>query len=282
MQDFPRKSYLAYLTANDDPTYKADYFNFLNMAQHHPGVSHIHIYIAVSEVNELSPCDRKKISQIAEILDCCEWLTVQKILFKSNVGRDFSSAESCLGEISKVAGQSDWVMVKNRSGYGPNAKSWYYSYIQQYQKLSSGGLVGSTINFAGHPAKPAPGKTTHIQTYIYLGELKVLAPLIGNYPAAKCVDRVELIVKGEIGLSQYILNQGMQLTCLHWPNSIFSSDFSVDRALPQHDIKSKVTDVPIRYKYSGYFYNPRNFSRYLIWQITQAIARLFNPSKTNK
>jgi hypothetical protein len=170
-----RRCYLAYLTANDSGLFIADYLNFRHMVRFPPGVRRVIVYVAVSVTKPLSQGDYLALEELATLTEQCDWLDVRRILLKGNVGRDFSSAEACLQAIAEEASPEDYVMVRNRSAYGPQRENWYRDYVDQFERFSDTGLVGSTINFTCH--LPVQGLTTHVQTYAYLSTWKLLQPL---------------------------------------------------------------------------------------------------------
>lgn len=245
-------NFIAYLTANDDSSYTKDMLNFTNMAKFNPGVEHIDLFIAISEVRPFTDSDIIKVQHLARILKNCEWISVKSIILKANTGRDFSSAHVCLNEIAKHATDQDIVMVKNRSGYGPLCPDWFKAYSELLHSHPETGLVGSTINFSGHPKKKSYGIKTHVQTYVYMSYWKYFNEILDTFPAIKCTDRTNLIVEGELGLSTLFLKRGLSLACLAWPNHLFSLSRLTDSSLPQNDIKHKVKSIPIRYKYDAY------------------------------
>ena len=267
--------YLGYLTANDDPTFIIDFLNLRRMIRYHPGVSRITIIIAISIVNDISKNDLNKIFSLVNLFKNNSIYEIKKILIKNNIGRDFSSAEACLKEIAKEANEDDYIMLRNRSGYGPFSKDWYSSYISQYSKLVPGGLVGSTINFAGHPKRIIYKINTHIQTYVYLSQWKYFVLLTGKYPGSSCYDRVDLINEGEIGLSRFFLNNGLQLSCLHWKDDIFDYNNFNNLNLSQIDIKKEKLNVPIRYKYKKYFDRFFDTIPYLWWKMITKIRQKY-------
>lgn len=238
------KSFMAYLTANDDSSYTKDMLNFTNMAKFNPGVEHIDLFIAISAVRPFTDSDTRKIRRLANILKDCTWISVKKIILKGNIGRDFSSAYVCLNEIAKHASGQDIVMVKNRSGYGPLCSDWFKAYSDLLRSHAEIGLVGSTINFSGHPEKKSYGMQTHVQTYAYMGYWKHFNEILDTFPAIKCTNRTNLIVEGELGLSTHFLKRGLSLACLAWPNQLFNLSHLTDPTLPQHDIKRKVKNIP--------------------------------------
>lgn len=245
--------HLAYLTANDDRSYVKDLINFKNMCRYNPGVEHIYLVVAVSAVRPFDDRDVTYINRLVSIFSDCPWLTIKKVILKGNVGRDFSSAHVCLKEMEKYASDNDVVMVKNRSGYGPLSAGWFEVYEKLFAPGSNIGLVGSTINLSGHPKASTDGITTHVQTYVYVSMWQHFAEIVDCFPAINCVDRVNLIAEGEIGLSGLFLERGLALTCLVWPGRIFTREHPSDMSLPQTDIKKYPgKKIPIRYKYKSY------------------------------
>jgi hypothetical protein len=258
-----RRCYLAYLTANDSGLFIADYLNFRHMVRFPPGVRRVIVYVAVSVTKPLSQGDYLALEELATLTEQCDWLDVRRILLKGNVGRDFSSAEACLQAIAEEASPEDYVMVRNRSAYGPQRENWYRDYVDQFERFSDTGLVGSTINFTCH--LPVQGLTTHVQTYAYLSTWKLLQPLAAAFPAARCTERKDVITQGEIGLSQNILARGLGLSCLHWPWEQFTRERPNAAYLPQIDIKRTSFSVPLRYKYRQYFWSKEDLPAQLAW-----------------
>ena len=246
--------FMAYLTANDDQSYFADFLNFRNMAKRNPGVERIELFIAVSEVNPWSANDAAALNGLVELAERSSWLKVRRVIRKGNIGRDFSSAEACLRSMADNISDDDYVLIRNRSAYGPSRSGWYKDFIEQYQRHPNTGLVGSTINLRDHPLRPSEGSPTHVQTYAYLSQWRSLVGLMDAYPASRCVDRLQLIVEGEIGLSQRILSQGLGISCLLWPDQLFHADSPTPSHLPKSDTKSSrpARALSLCYKYSRY------------------------------
>jgi hypothetical protein len=257
--------FLAYLTANDSQHYLADFLNFWHMARWRPGVERIRIYIAVSAVRPFTTIDRAAIDGLLSIAAACEWLDVRAVFWKGNVGRDFSSAEVCLQAIGLEATANDLVMIRNRSSYGPSQANWYRRYVDQLERFPTTGLVGSTINLCSHPRRAIPPPWVHVQTYVYLSRWRYLEPLAAAYPGARCTDRLQLIEEGEYGLSKHMFRQGAGLSCLFWPDEYFTEARSLAPHLPQHDIKETARELPLRYRYRGYFLTPHNWLAQQAW-----------------
>jgi hypothetical protein len=241
-----------YLTANDDRSYVVDMLHFHHMARHAPGVRTIEVVIVVSAVKEFSAADRRAIDWLVADASSCPWLKFRTVIWKGNVGRDFSSAAAGLRALAGELAPTDFVMVRNRSGYGPFEAGWYQRFIDQYRRHPGTALTGSTLCLRGHPKLPSEGPCAHVQTYVYLSQWQQLRTVSGNFPGARAPDRLQTIVAGEIGLSRRFLQAGARISCLHWPEQAFDLEQVAATPLPRADFKSEDLGVPIRYKYPAY------------------------------
>ncbi|HQU07453.1 MAG: hypothetical protein B7X04_00565 [Parcubacteria group bacterium 21-54-25] len=274
-----RKFFLAYATANDAPNYLADFLNFRNMARLNPGVDRVLVYIAISCVRGVNATDLRAINGLRKMAADCPWLEVQEIIWKSNIGRDFSSVEACLQHMQKEAAAEDFIMVRNRSAYGPFSRSWYQSYVDQYMKFPKTGLVGSTINLVGHPKRPVPGQTAHVQTYVYLTQWQHLEDMCTAYPGAGCADRLDIINQGEIGLSRNILHRGLGISCLYWSDLFLTEENDASVEVPRTDIRvlAKDAPLPLRYRFGAYTYYPSVWWALMGWVVWLKIGRTVTP-----
>ena len=212
--------YLAYLTANDSPTFHVDYFNFLHMTRLDPGVDSIKVYVAVSLAKPWTTLDEQIITAIMNLANSCSWLNVKAVILKNNTGRDFSSALKCLELISATAADEDYIMVRSRSSRGPKHSSWYKKYIKQFHKFENTGLVGSTINLKDHKVRGNKSNVAHIQTYIYLSQWKFVKELLLDFPATNVTSHIDAILHGEIELSQKIMSKGWRISSLQRPDLV--------------------------------------------------------------
>lgn len=250
--DASQNYYLAYLTANDGRDFSIDYLNFRNMARHPPGVPCVEVTIAISQVRPFSSADARQIFALVHLASSVPWLRVRTVIWKGNIGRDFSSAEACLRSLAESAYDDDFVLIRNRSGYGPFSGGWYSVYIDQFRRHANSGLVGSTMHLSGPPNMPQGMDPRHVQTYVYLSQWRHFSSLLADFPGRQCTDSPGAILYGELGLSHRIMAQGLSLSCLHWPGHVFTSKSSDDPALPLGDIKSEVAGLPFRYKFPAY------------------------------
>lgn len=270
--------HLAYLTANDQRDFSVDYLHFRNLARQSPGVAHVEITIAISRVRPFSPANFRQIEALVKCAAASPWLSVRTVIWKGNIGRDFSSARASLQSIGETASANDYVMVRNRSAYGPLTDSWYQAYVEQYERHPGTGLVGSTINLSGPPTLPEDEDGRHVQTYVYLSQWRHLEALIDDFPGCQCTDNPGAILHGEIGLSRQMMARGFKLSCLYWPEHAFGMTSHDDASLPHEDIKGTVTGLPFLYKFPAYRRSRGPFLRRLAWLSSLAASRLqFNP-----
>lgn len=240
------------MTANDDPCFFVDYLHALHLAKFDPGVDLVEIYIAVSEVNIKSTGNQKSLNLLIRIIETNPKLKVVFHTFKSNVGRDFSSAAVALREIAKEAARDDCIMFCNRSAYGPLRDNWYFDYVEQYDSQENTGLCGSTINFASKAAGLHGCENVHVQTYVYLSKFYVMQGMLNDYPGEKVSERPLLLEEGELGLSKAVINQGFNITSLFWSNYSFNHQSSIPNELSTKDVKQFAKNVPYRYKFKAY------------------------------
>lgn len=270
-----RSYFLGYLTANDDPSFLIDYLNIKNMVRYHPGVSPIHVCITVSKVREINNTDRQKIKEIKKALLKARHVSNVKIIIKDNIGRDFSSSKKCLEYFSRFSSDDDYILIRNRSGYGPFENQWYLSYVKQNQKMPDGGLTGSTINQNGLPDMEKDDINTHVQTYAYLSQWKHFKNFVHDFPGSACKCKEDVILEGELGLSSSFLNRGFSLNCLEWEKYVFTSDNNRYSELPEKDIKRLTTKVPIRFRYRRYIYRFWSIFDGIIWNRNELFKLIF-------
>lgn len=239
---------MSYATANDTDFF-ADFLNFQRLAKFDPGVAKVEVFITISEVRPRSKYDELIANGLAEVATRNPKIRINSITFKSNVGRDFSSAASALKMMIERGTDEDYALFVNRSGFGPYCRDWFSKYLNLLIQTNSE-LVGSTINGVGHPNGKYPGLAPHIQTYCYFSKLKFLRPFSANFPAEQITDRIDLIDEGEIGLSRHVLERGGSIACLNSPKLVISTKDLEPLGLPMRDIKKRARNLPFLYKHS--------------------------------
>ena len=272
-----RRNFLIYTTANET-NFLIDYINILKMCELNPGVAKVELVIVVSAVDAGSQKSNIALEYIKRLLDVSEWLELKGVFFKSNIGRDFSSAQYGLQVISNIASDEDVVMIRNRSAYGPFKSDWYATYVDFFDSIKTFGLIGNTMNQSGHPKLEHAKNdiTCHVQTYLYLSVFGILKKLIDDFPGVYESNRIQLINKGELELSRKIMNEGFVIGCIYWPDSPFGKAIYNYPDLPQGDIKNQILGLPFEHRYSEVKY----FDNFLEWKwrwkkVSQFLRGLF-------
>ncbi len=210
--------------------------------------------IAISEVNKINLLDRIFVWAVKKLFFKHPFIILKKIFFKSNIGRDFSSYSMMNDLIQEKAAPVDYVFFQNRSGYGPFKKGWLKEMIIQYEKHDRTAICGSTINFMDHPNRSQRNDLPHVQTYAFLTKILFLEKLGSSFPGKKESSRLEIILQGEIGLSQFFLNRGFGITCMEWPDEYITND---SKPINNKDIKDSVAQSH-QFYHKVYLNKPEN------------------------
>ena len=116
--DSSRSFYQCYATANEKRFYLEDFENLLRIKSMSSGVSKIHLYLAVSLVKKEGFFDRLFAKVVRHLFLNESQVLLEKIIFKGNVGRDFSSFAALNAEVHKVCKNDDYLLFQNRSAKG--------------------------------------------------------------------------------------------------------------------------------------------------------------------
>lgn len=233
-----KKYFHCYATANDDRFYYKDIQNLMRIRNTPSGFDNVCLYIAISEVNKTNKIDRIFVWAVKNLFNRHPKITLKKVFFKTNVGRDFSSY-SCLYDcIKEEAALEEYIFFQNRSGYGPFRKGWLQEMILQFEKFRSIALCGSTINFKDHPKRSQRNNLPHVQTYAFLTKISFLKKFQNSFPGKEEKSRLNIIINGEIGLSQFFIKRGYGITCMEWPNQCITNE---TKPIADSDIKNSVT-----------------------------------------
>lgn len=255
-KSYEEKFFHCYATANDKKLFFWDLLNLLRIQRNPSGVKEIQLYIAISKAKPVSSSDKIFVRVVKSLFKKHPNVNLRKIFFKENSGRDFSSYGSLKRLVEKEASAQDYVFFQNRSGYGPFRKGWYKMMIAQFEKYETTALCGSTINFKDHPLRSNRSNVPHVQTYAFLTKFNFLQMLGDDFPGEKEDVRLNIILKGEIELSQFFIRKGYGITCIEWPEEIITND-STPRT--SYDIKKNVVQDHSFYHRTFFSQNWRSF-----------------------
>jgi hypothetical protein len=234
--------FLAYATANEGCGYLWDVANIRRWLRWHSGMERIDVCFAISEVLPRRKHEERFYRKLADRLERGGSFRVVDIVFKSNVGRDFSSWRACVTRLRPLAQPDDFVLMLNRSAYGPLAPDWYRSYTLPFAQHADLGVCGSSISFE---------YKTHVQTYAWMTRMGIICELMENFPGDNARSRTEAIFKGEFGMSQDLMARGYGITALAWPDEIFDTSRMHEIQFPHKNFSEQLDDVPFRHWASG-------------------------------
>ncbi len=242
----PKRGFLAYATANDRFGHAQDRANFARMLTIPSGVECIDIGIAISEARPRSRRDERDFRDMARSLEASGRFHVAAMEFKPNVGRDFSSWRDLLYGFRREASPADFVLLLNRSAYGPMQADWYARYLAPFSRHPKLAVCGSSINFE-YRRQALAGANTHAQTYAWMSRFDALDRLLDDFPGCHTRSREEAIRDGELGLSRRWFDLGLSITSLAWPGEYFDAERRHDPTLPQHNLSEHLRGVPFRH-----------------------------------
>ncbi len=211
-----KQHYLVYVTANDTLLFK-DYINLFFSRKYNPGVSDVRLCFVVGGPKKFTAWHRWMIRVIMRMACSGKYIKGKSVILKSNAGWDFGSAQVALLELSAEVQPDDFILIRNRSTWGPHADNWYRKYVHLMDSSDQLGLVGSTIGLKDHPTRKRERDNAHVQTYIYLSQWKYLSPLLNDFPGSKSTSHLEAVLQGEIELSQEIMKHGWSIASLKYP-----------------------------------------------------------------
>ena len=233
-----RAGFLAYATANDRLGYVLDAKNVRRLVSLNPAAEPIDICLAVSEVTPRSKLDVRWYRTLADEFERGGRFRVIDVIFKTNIGRDFSSWKVCLEKIARVAQPDEFVLMLNRSASGPMLANWYTLYTEPFVRYPDLGICGSSINFEFK---------AHVQTYAWMTRMGIIERLMEDFPGERARTRREAIFNGEIELSQRLIARGYRIAALAWPDELFGAARMHEPQFPQFDLSADLEDVPFRH-----------------------------------
>jgi len=247
----PKRYHHCYATANDRRLYLKDIKNLLRLAERTTGVGKVHLYIAVSTVNKPGAMDKFFEKTVQRLFENHPEIDLKSITYKANVGRDFSSYSVLRNLVLLDASDEDFTFFQNRSAVGPFKDNWYASFIDQFSKYNDVALCGSTINVRDHPGR-SKDIIPHIQTYAFLTTAHHLRLLPSVFPGEDETKRLQIILNGEIGLSQFFIHQDYGITCME------RNDLLVNKNSVLDNVKDKKDKVEGDHDFYHRFYLRRN------------------------
>jgi hypothetical protein len=143
---------------------------------------------------------------------------VQTVCFRDNSGQDFGAYDFGY-QLLQGQGHRGDVLFMNSSVAGPFEHGWLSKYRDQFYRHPNTGLCGIALN--SHNTSHEPSEfAPHVQSYFLYTNMGVLKEAVGKCllgEEADSANKLDIIQKGEIGVSQRVLQAGYGITSAAFP-----------------------------------------------------------------
>lgn len=141
---------------------------------------------------------------------------IEAVHFRGNQGQDFGAYDFGY-QLLRHQGHRGDVLFMNSSVSGPHEDGWLLKYREQFRRHPNVGLCGIGLN--SHDTTDGDGPfAPHVQSYFLYTNMEVLERAIGpRLFDASTKDKVDVIRRGEIGISERVLDAGYSITSPTFP-----------------------------------------------------------------
>lgn len=141
---------------------------------------------------------------------------IEAVHFRGNQGQDFGAYDFGY-QLLRRQGHGGDVLFMNSSVSGPHEDGWLLKYRDQFRRHPNVGLCGIGMN--SHDTTDGDGPfAPHVQSYFLYTNMDVLEHAIGPRLFEEgAQDKVDVIRRGEIGVSERVLDAGYSITSLTFP-----------------------------------------------------------------
>jgi hypothetical protein len=143
---------------------------------------------------------------------------VQTVCFRGNHGQDFGAYDFGY-QLLQGQGHGGDVLFMNSSVAGPHEHGWLAKYREQFYRHPNVGLCGIALN--SHNTSHEPSEfAPHVQSYFLYTNMGVLKNAVGERlldEGEHSADKLDVIARGEIGVSQRVLQAGYGITSAAFP-----------------------------------------------------------------
>lgn len=162
---------------------------------------------------------------------------IKKILFRENIGMDIGSYNCGLNYLRRQNFDGD-VLFMNSSVTGPNSDHWLRKYHDFFHQDQNVGLVGISLNsqntcVADRPFRP------HVQSFFLYSSMPILNEAFPLGLTGRKIDATrqkdELVIEGEIRLSEKILALGYSIGSYAFPDFIYK--IGAEWRIPHGDLR---------------------------------------------
>lgn len=141
---------------------------------------------------------------------------IEAVHFRGNEGQDFGAYDFGY-QLLRRQGHNGDVLFMNSSVSGPHEDGWLLKYRDQFRRHPNVGLCGIGMN--SHDTTEGDGPfAPHVQSYFLYTNMNVLEHAIGPRLFEEGArDKVDVIRRGEIGVSERVLDAGYSITSTTFP-----------------------------------------------------------------
>ena len=228
------------------------------MSRHDPGVD-IDLNIVVNEAKALAATrdeggpigrvsslrrlrswvGRRQQQRIERRMNRCAQLPgkypfIEAVHFRSDHGRDFGAYDFGY-QLLREQGYRGDVLFLNSSLAGPFEHGWLLKYRGQFRRHPNVGLCGIGLN--SHDTSSGDGPfAPHVQSYFLYTNMDVLEHAVGPHLVdGELRDELDAIRRGEIGVSERVLDAGYSITSPMFPEFAYRRGDSW--AIPWGDLR---------------------------------------------
>jgi hypothetical protein len=172
--------------------------------------------VEFSVVVVMSLSDKAQLDRLRKVEKICgNYSFVHDFFVKDNENMDIGAYS--LGYQYLIASQfSGDVVFLNSSARSPREVNWLLKYKNLFNSREDIGFCGVSMNDAIAP---------HVQSFFIYTSMSVLCRCFegsGFTRVPLCTSKQQLIIDGEVWMSQCILNNGLALTSAMFPNFVYS------------------------------------------------------------
>jgi hypothetical protein len=174
---------------------------------------------------------------------------INNVYFRDNTDMDIGAYNHGLDILRSENYQGD-VLFMNTSVILPSRDGWLVNYQRLFYREDNTGLCGTTLNYNNYISQP-PIFMPHVQSFFLYTNTDVLMKVFDNRLPCKSLntnsvftsdqsiysEKARIIVNGEIGISQRVLNEGYSIRCSSFPD--FNYKNGDDWLIPVYDIRYK-------------------------------------------
>jgi hypothetical protein len=174
---------------------------------------------------------------------------INNVYFRDNTDMDIGAYNHGLDILRSENYQGD-VLFMNTSVILPSRDGWLGDYQRLFYREDNTGLCGTTLNHNNNISQP-PIFMPHVQSFFLYTNTDILMKVFDNRlpcnssntnsvfisDGSTYSEKDRIIVNGEIGISQRVLNQGYSIRCSSFPD--FNYKNGDDWLIPVYDIRYK-------------------------------------------